>query len=194
MSDFLTTLKERLAASQLRLAQATAKLQIAQQEHQRATQEFISWQNAVNVESHQVQPSLPIPMGQNIRLGGGRFVNGRPTVVTPATLNPQNVIVTPAEPVQPVEQPKPIQPIAPPEEPTVNKSELVREALQQYPGGAKAVQIWKQVKDQVPRAYTYSVLRRLKDRKLATQRKGKYYPVAPQKGDDTEELPAVMVQ
>ena len=57
----------------------------------------------------------------------------------------------------------------------INKTQLIRNILQQNPGGMKPVAVWLQVKDQVDRPYVYSVLSRMKEKKQVIERKGKYF-------------------
>jgi hypothetical protein len=55
------------------------------------------------------------------------------------------------------------------------QTEAVREFLDQHPGATPA-EIWKQLQSQIAnRAYLYSVLKRLRDRGDAMERKGKYF-------------------
>lgn len=58
--------------------------------------------------------------------------------------------------------------------PEVNKTELVRAVLRQHANGITPVEIAKELKNQVDSAYIYSVLKRLKDRKQVTKKRGKY--------------------
>jgi len=51
MSEFLETLKLRMAEAQRRFQEAAGKLQAAQAESNAAAQEFTSWQKAVEVET-----------------------------------------------------------------------------------------------------------------------------------------------
>lgn len=55
MSQFLETLKSRMIDAQKRHQLANQKLQAAQAEFNAATQEFVSWQNAVRVEATKEQ-------------------------------------------------------------------------------------------------------------------------------------------
>lgn len=57
-----------------------------------------------------------------------------------------------------------------------NKTEAVRELLRQHPAGMTPSDIWKELQLQFStRAYLYSVLKRLRDRGDARERRGKYY-------------------
>jgi hypothetical protein len=59
-----------------------------------------------------------------------------------------------------------------------NKTEMVRELLRQHPTGMTPGDIWTKMDKQMKnRAYLYSVLKRLKDRGDARERRGKYYLV-----------------
>jgi hypothetical protein len=57
-----------------------------------------------------------------------------------------------------------------------NKTAMVRELLRQHPAGMSPADIWKEMEPQMKnRAYLYSVLKRLKDRGDARERRGKYF-------------------
>ena len=153
MSEFLDTLKVRMADAQKRLQDAQQKLQHAQQEHQQAMQEFSSWQNAVSVETRREQEAIPLLTVSSTRIEQMTSEAGH-TQTTSQQPDPQVG------------------------SPSVNKTQIVREVLQQHPNGATPAQIWQEVKDRgVPRVYVYSVLKRLKDGKQASERRGKYYPI-----------------
>jgi hypothetical protein len=138
MSEFLETLKARMADAQKRFLTAQQKLQIAQSEHQAAAQEFTSWQNAVQAETRREQARNGIvPV----------------SAVTNQTQSNQT-----------------------PNAPESNKTEVVRELLRQHPMGITPSELWKKLNGQMAyRAYLYSVLKRLKDRGEATERRGKYF-------------------
>jgi len=58
----------------------------------------------------------------------------------------------------------------------VNKTELVRELLAQHPEGMTPGEVWTVLKNQIPRAYVYSILKRLKDAdEVIYQRRRKKY-------------------
>jgi hypothetical protein len=73
----------------------------------------------------------------------------------------------------------------------VNKTEIVRELLRQHSAGMTPSEIWKQVKNQIAhRPYLYSVLKRLKDRGDAVEKRGKYFfKFAPKPEDAKEQNP-----
>lgn len=74
---------------------------------------------------------------------------------------------------------------------TVNKTQVVRDALEAHPGLTPA-QLWGAVKTSIPkRTYVYSVLKRLKDRKQVIEKRGKYYLPPNQK---TEEVQQELIQ
>ena len=70
-----------------------------------------------------------------------------------------------------------------------NQTQLVRDALAAHPGGLTPAQVWGAVKGKVTRrTYVYSVLKRLKDRKQVTEKRGKYsLPATPKVEEATEE-------
>jgi hypothetical protein len=82
MSEFLETLKTRMAEAQKRFNESQQKLQVAQLEHQTAAQEFSSWQKAVEVEARR---EAAIPAGAE----GPLPIATRTTVVLePSTTEP----------------------------------------------------------------------------------------------------------
>ena len=61
--------------------------------------------------------------------------------------------------------------------PENNQTEAVRAVLRERPAGMTPNEIWKQVESQMAnRTYLYSVLKRLKEKGDAVERRGKYYP------------------
>jgi hypothetical protein len=150
MSEFLETLKQRQADSQRRLTTATANLQKAQGEHQQISQEYTSWTNAVNTETRREQLEAALAIGQS---------------QSPKAEPPKAAVVTASAPIllEDTESPS-----------DVNKSRLIREVLQQHPGGLRPVTIWQRLQNQVPRAYVYSVLSRMKQKKQVREIRGKY--------------------
>jgi hypothetical protein len=57
-----------------------------------------------------------------------------------------------------------------------NKTDMVRELLRQHPAGMSPADIWKEMEPNMKtRAYLYSVLKRLKDKGDARERRGKYF-------------------
>ncbi len=173
MSQFLDTLKERFADAQRRLQIAQTRLQQIQAEHQAVTQEFVSWQNAINAESRreQLQESQ-----RQLELQRQQFVQqrvqelNRHVEAPPATITTQSP--TPAAPANP-ETPIAVQPESPAD--LGSKTDAIREVLRQHPEGITPVDVWKEVKDNVGRAYVYSVLKRFKDKKQVSVRRGKYF-------------------
>ena len=60
--------------------------------------------------------------------------------------------------------------------PEENKTQAVRDLLRQHPTGMTPVEIWKQLETKMSnRAYLYSVLKRLRDKGDARERRGKYF-------------------
>ena len=75
-----------------------------------------------------------------------------------------------------------------------NKTQLIREALEQNPGMTPA-DTWKAVRGKIKsRNYVYSVLKRLKDRKQLIERRGKYYLPATPKTEEGNETPTTPIQ
>jgi putative SOS response-associated peptidase YedK len=191
LSDFLNTLKERFADAQRRLQFATARLQQAQQEHAAVTQEFGSWQNAINVETRreaaQEQQRLLI---EQQRQQQEQFQRAKASVVPPPVPTvipaapPGQLAVAPTVPsLPPTATPPTVETAAE----TLSKTDLIRNVLKQHPNGIVPVDLWREVKDQVDRNYVYSVLKRLKDSKQVAERRGKYYlQVTATAGDEDE--------
>lgn len=164
MGQFLDMLKARLTDAHRRLQVTQARLQQAQADHQAVMQETTSLQVLVNVETQREQLELQRRAHQQ----------AQPT--PPATVLPA------ASP------PATTQPALPPTGPAeVNKAEIIREVLRQHPNGITPGELWEKVQDRVERPYVYSVLKRLKDNKQVTERRGKYYlPVSPKAEEEKE--------
>jgi hypothetical protein len=149
MTTFLETLKSRLEDAQKRYQEITAKLQALQQQHQTLNQEVFGWQQAVQAETNREQQAT---------------VTTTPASESPAThtVGSRTVVSFETQATDGGE--------------TNNKTEAIRELLRQHPTGMTPAQIWNVMKGQIPhRPYVYSVLKRLKDRKQITERRGKYF-------------------
>jgi hypothetical protein len=60
-----------------------------------------------------------------------------------------------------------------------NKTEAVRGLLKQSPGGLTPSDIWSHLEPEMPnRTYVYSILKRLKDRGEAKERRGRYFLIS----------------
>jgi hypothetical protein len=159
MSQFLDILRARLADAQQRLQIAQANLVRVQTEHQAVMQEYGSWQNAVAVETRrEAQEQAQIQASERVLAGG-----------------------SPPTPVPHLAVPL----VAPGSE--INKVHLIRDVLRQHPNGITPADVWREVKDHVGRAYVYSVLKRLKDRKQVAERRGKYFLQITPKPEETKE-------
>lgn len=169
MSQFLETIKERLADSQRRLQASTVKLQHAQAEHQAVSQEFVSWQNAFNVETRREQLEQ---LNENQKRAEQQKpqappqrISGSIAVQLPALRVSATGIVTPPESL--------------PDTPEINKTKMIKDVLLNNSNGITPAEVWKKVQNHVGRAYVYSVLKRLKDKKQVSERRGKYYLLMP---------------
>lgn len=161
MNDFIETLKVRQQEAQKRLQMAQQRLALAQAENNAATQEYNSWNFALAIEMQKVQrEAVAAEAAKQVGPPApARGLNNWPVTST-ATATP-----TPA--------------------PEINKTGLVRDALRQNPAGMTPNEIWKQLKTQInDHAYIYSVLKRLRDRKEVTKKRGKYCLSHPQPADD----------
>jgi hypothetical protein len=171
MSQFLETLKLRLADAHQRLQLAQVNLGRSQQEHAAVMAEFTSWQNAVNVETRKEQ-----------------LTAAQAAATATSTKPNQSAPIAPQLPA-PTSAPAPVSttPDAHTNGSDVSKANLIREVLRQHPNGITPADVWKAVRDQVGRPYVYSVLKRLKDRKQVLLRRGKYslvVAVEPKEGKD----------
>jgi hypothetical protein len=147
MSEFLETLKARLADAQSRMAPVQAALLRAQQDHVQLAQEVNSWANAVNAETRREQQETAERTN-----GTANNLIARESMPNTVLILENGEIVT-----------------------EINKTRLIRDILQQNPGGLRPVTIWQKLQDQVPRAYVYSVLSRMKQKKQVRELRGKYY-------------------
>lgn len=70
----------------------------------------------------------------------------------------------------------------------VNKTDIVRQTLQQHPNGVTPAGLWNELRGRIEhRAYIYSTLKRLKDKGEVFERRGKYVlrpPVAQQESGE----------
>jgi hypothetical protein len=145
MSEFLENLKARHAESQKRFIAKQQQLNAVNAEFQAVAQEFNAWTTLLNLEARKEQAAAIAP-------------------AAPVVATPQKSAI-PALPSA----------ATPPEASESNKTEFVRELLRQHSAGMKPSEIWKHVKEQIPRRpYLYSVLKRLKDRGDIVERRGKY--------------------
>lgn len=173
--DFIEVCKMRFAESQRRFQAANQRLQQAQQEFGQAQAEHNNWHGVLNSESarlarlqHAAQANqgvLPMPpTSQTVA----------PTSQTAPTKQAATTIVESGSS-------------------DINKTELVRELLAQHPEGMTPGDIWTVLREQVPRPYLYSILKRLKDAdEVIYQRRRKRYSlrVAPKHEDASKEQQA----
>jgi hypothetical protein len=167
----LEHIQARMEDSGKRLAIATQNLQRAQQEHQVATHEHSIWTGALQIEQRKIALAQAHAAQQQ--------------QLQARALNPGGVGTH--------SEPKVLQPVATPIEPNVgaqdiNKTEAIREFLSKRSTGVTPAEIWETLKGQVDRPYVYSILKRLKDRKQVTVRRGKYYLVIAPKSEEGKQL------
>lgn len=175
MSNFLDTLKARLVDAQQRLQVAQQALQKATVEHQAVMQEYASWQNAVNVETRREQITAAVVAAPAPR------VPAPPLAVSPPVIVKGQLpgIVPTAPHVSPESNPG--------NGSDVKQADVIREVLRQHPNGMTPVEVWQEARHHsISRPYVYSVLKRLKDRKQASERRGKYFllVVTPEEGKE----------
>ena len=163
MSEFLEKLKERQLDAQKRLQVAQVALQKAQAEHAALAQEFTSWSHAVQTEMRREQQEIGV---QQV---------ATPTIVVRAVRDPESPLIN-APTTTPPSVVLSSMPTAQGDgDSEINKTNLIRETLRTHPAGMRPVDVWRNVRDQVPRPYVYSVLSRMKQKKQAIERRGKYY-------------------
>jgi hypothetical protein len=164
VSSFLDELKSRQMDAHRKFQISQQKLQQAQSEHQAIVVELTSWQNAVAAETRREQ--------QESAASDASAVAGtdRPTLTT-----------------QPTDQSES-------NHQEINKTGVIRDALRQHPAGIRPVELWKELKGQIDRGYLYSVLKRLKDRKQVTEKRGKYYPQIISKTEESAKEQSQIVQ
>jgi hypothetical protein len=164
MNEFLETCKTRLMEAQKRFQAAQQSLQKAQQEFAQAQVEFNNWQGVVNSEMRQQA------IQQQVAQSKQPFLPISPQPAPAAT--PRKTGDAAGD---------------------VNKTELVRELLAQHPEGMSPTEVWGILKNQIPRPYIYSILKRLKDNdQVIYQRRRKRYSlrVSP-KSEEGKEQPIV---
>jgi len=166
MSEFVDMLKERLADAQRRLQESQANLQQAQAKHQAVAQEFSSLQTLISIEMTAEQRKAAEVTAERMKDIRVRLQRGIEAVNLSAPNNTAAVVIQSNSPAAPLNDAGAFTP---------NKTDIVREVLRQHTNGITPGQVWLRVKDQVDRPYIYSVLKRMKDRKEVTERRGKYY-------------------
>jgi hypothetical protein len=151
MSEFLDTLRERHVDAQRRLQASQTRLQTVQNEHNALIQEANGWAHAFAAESRREQ------FEAQRRQATSPTQAPTPEILPPAAKETNNSHALMAPPA------------------AINKTQLIRNVLQQNPAGMKPVAVWIQVRDQIDRPYVYSVLSRMKEKKQVIERKGKYF-------------------
>ena len=145
MSEFLETLKRGMQEAQVKFQAAQQKMNQFQAEFQKAAQEFQAWQTLVKLETVKQQQQQ-----------GSSETAQQPSIVQRQPSMPTNGNQPGFD--------------------GANKTEMVRELLRQHPAGMTPADIWGEMKTHMKsRAYLYSVLKRLKDRGDARDRRGKYF-------------------
>ena len=146
MSDFLDTIKQRVAESNKRMSEVAQRFQSVQQEFNAAQQEHASWMKIVEVETKREQSAAPLLFTANAN-------NNTPS---------EQEVISSAAPMLPARD--------------GNKTDMVRDLLKsRQPNGMQPSEIWEQLQNEIPRPYLYSVLKRLKDRDEVLIRRGKYF-------------------
>jgi hypothetical protein len=182
MSDFLEKLKSgmqeaqhKFAVAQQRFAAAQAesqacqqRLTVAQTEFQAAAQEFQAFQTLVNAQTRKEQVvSVPVSATISVRL---------PPAAPPAPA----AAAAPALPASSTADQNAAAPQSTIEDNKAGASQTqaIRDLLRQHPTGMTPGEIWKLLAAKMSnRAYLYSVLKRLRDKGDARERRGKYFLV-----------------
>jgi hypothetical protein len=179
--EFLEVCKVRFVESQKRFTLANQNLQRAQQEFAAAQVEHNNWQGVVNSETRRLATLQQLAQ-----------VNQALLPITPPNPNPQPQQLKTAP--SPAPTPAASAPAAPEGGNEINKTELVRELLAQHAEGMTPVEVWNVLKNQIARPYVYSILKRLKDADEAIyqKRRKKYSLRVIQKTEETNKEPAVI--
>lgn len=157
MNQFIETLKARMEDAQKRFQEATQKLQAAQLEHQSAAQEFASWQHAFQAEMRRQNPNV--------------------TLKAPTEAAPNVALHFHID--------EPMRQATSSGRSETNKTDVVRQLLQQHPAGMSPGELWKNLSSELKyRPYLYSILKRLRDRGDVYQKRGKYFPRMVSKGEE----------
>jgi hypothetical protein len=163
VNTFLELLKAKIVEAEARFIKAGEALKEGTPEYQTATQKFQRLQGEHQAASQEFN-SLKILIDSETRKEAA--------LQSPLTAG---VIKPPPTPV-----PEPI-------EPDLNKTAIIRDVLRQHPTGMTPGEVWRIVKNQIPRRnYVYAVLGRLKDREQVTVRRGKYYFRIPSKAEESK--------
>jgi hypothetical protein len=169
--NVLEHIQSRMEDSSKRLAIATQNLQRAQQEHQMATHEHSIWTGALQIEQRKIALAQAQAHAQQQQQARALSPGSAATHSEPKVL--QQPVATSIEPNTGQD---------------INKTEAIREFLSKRSTGVTPAEIWETLKGQVDRPYVYSILKRLKDRKQVTVRRGKYYLVIAPKSEEGKQL------
>lgn len=154
MSEYLERLKSDLADSQKRLTEVQQKMQSFQNVFQSAHADVQSYLRIIDAVTRREAEAE-----QQANNSGPGIQTGLEVVSAIAS-----VVVAAGKVLE--------RPEAKPED--INKTDLIRDAIRQHPGASPA-DLWDSVKEQVSRAYLYSVLKRLKENEEVIVRRKKYY-------------------
>ncbi len=155
-----------LETCRTRFAEAQRRFQAAHQNLQRAQQEFA----AAQLEHNNWNGIIGSETARLARLQQAAKENQVALPMTPPTPEAKHVPESHAS--------------------EINKTELVRELLSQHPEGMSPGEIWAILKNQIPRPYLYSILKRLRDAdQVIYQRRRKKYSlrVAPKNEEVTKD-------
>jgi hypothetical protein len=170
VQEFVEICKERFTESQRRFQTAHQGLQKAQQEFAQAQLDQNNWQGVLASE-----------MARLGRLQQAAQANQGTLPITPS-------VPSTAEPV------KQISANTSTSVADVNKTEMVRELLNQHAEGMTPGEVWAVLKNYIPRPYVYSILKRLKDadQVIYNKRRKRYsMRVAPKNEEEIKEQASI---
>jgi hypothetical protein len=175
MSDFLDKLKSDMQEAHARFQTAQQKFNAAQAESQAAQQRLAAAQAAFGLAAAEFQAHqtlIAMHTRKEQQTTGTAPATGAIRVATPAT-----PAVLPAGGTA-GQNSTASQSSTDDNKSDGNKTQAVRDLLRQHPTGMTPGEIWKALETKVSnRAYLYSVLKRLRDKGDAREKRGKYYLV-----------------
>jgi hypothetical protein len=184
MSDFLEKLKSGMQEAQQKFAmtqqrfvavqaesQAVAqRLAVAQTEYQAATMEFQAFQTLVNAQTRKEQVA-----GTPVAVSVVRVAAPAPAALPANGTASHNVVPSPSATGG--------------NKSDGSKTQAVRDVLRQHPAGMTPSEVWAQLETKmVNRAYLYAVLKRLRDKGDAKERRGKYFLTSKIAEDQNQEI------
>jgi hypothetical protein len=170
MSDFLDNLKSGMQEAQQKFAVTQQKFVAIQAEHQAITQRLAIAQTDLHADTIEFQAFQTLVSTQTRK---EQVATGTPTTVI--EVHPVSAAALPVN-SRAVESATPQQSSTGESKTDGNKTQAVRDLLRQHPTGMTPSEIWGQLERKLSnRAYLYAVLKRLRDKGDAKERRGKYF-------------------